>query len=133
MPTGLTVSIETDPPSEPYPAAIWIRFSCHVSGNASTVTFNWFYLCSSHNPPMVVITYENRTNVNQFDVILRSTPPYCLDMMMCNASDLSGNSGSATWRIGRVTGEYQFHLPTHNVMYTIMHKRHSKPCAYSYL
>ena len=65
---------------------------------------------------MVVITFENRTNVNQYDVSLRSTPPYCLDMMMCNASDLSGNSGSATWRIGRVTGEYQFHLPTNNVM-----------------
>ena len=99
------VHIETNPPSEPYPAAIWIGVSCHVSGNTSMVTFNWTYLCSTHNPPTVVLSFTNRINVNETDVIFRSAHTSCQDMMMCNASDLSGNTGFATWRLGRVTGK----------------------------
>ena len=102
---GLMVHIETDPPSEPYPAATWIGLSCHISGNTSMVTFNWTYLCSTQNPPTVVLSFTNRINVNQTDVYLRSTPTSCIDMMMCNASDLSGNTGFATWRFGKVTGK----------------------------
>ena len=102
---GLTVSIVTDPATEPYPAATWIRFSCHVTGNTSMVMYDWILLCSSQQPPLVVFTYENHTDVNQFDINIRSTPSSCLDTVMCNATDQSGNSGHATWRTGRVTGE----------------------------
>ena len=102
---GLTVTIVTDPATEPYPAADWIRFGCHVTGNASMVMYDWILLCSSQQPPSVVFTYENHTDVNQFDINIRSTPSSCLDTVMCNAMDRSGNIGHATWRIGRVTGE----------------------------
>ena len=102
---GLTVSIVTDPPSEPYPAATWIRFACHVTGNSSMVTFNWTLLCSSQDPPLIVTTFDNRVNVSQFDIRVPSTPRSCLDTVRCNASDLLGNTGHATWRIGQVTGE----------------------------
>ena len=34
---------------------------------------------------------------------------------MCNATDMSGNSGSATWRIGRVTGEKYVYYTMYNV------------------
>ena len=99
------MSIVTDPATEPYPAAHWIRFGCHVTGNTSMVMYDWIFLCSSQQPPLVVFTFENHTDVNQFDVRIRSTPRSCLDTVMCNASDQSGNIGHATWRIGRVTGE----------------------------
>ena len=106
---GLTVSIETDPAAEPYPAAIWIRFSCHVLGNLSAVTFNRSFLCSSHELPLIVgDAYINRTDVGAFGVRGRSTPTTCQNSLICNASDMSGNNGSATWRLGQVTGAAVF-------------------------
>ena len=105
MHAGFNVSIVTDPASEPYPAADWILLSCHVTGNTSMVMYDWIFLCSSQQPPLVVLTFENHTDVNQFDMIIWSTPSICVDTVMCNAMDQSGNIGYATWRIGRVTGE----------------------------
>ena len=98
------MSIITDPATEPYPAAQWIRFGCHVTGNTSMVMYDWILLCSSQQPPLVVFTYENHTDVNRFDINIRSTPSSCLDTVMCNVMDRSGNSGQATWRTGQVTG-----------------------------
>ena len=69
------------------------------------VMYDWILLCSNQQPPLVVSTYENYTNVSQFDLSVRSTPSSCLDTVICNALDQSGNSGNATWRIGQVTGE----------------------------
>lgn len=106
---GLTVSITTLPASEPYPAAQWISFNCTVTGNTSMVVYDWVLLCSNQQPPLVVQTFENNTNVSQFDIRIRSTPSTCLDTVMCNAMDQSGNSGHATWTIGRVTGEQVYY------------------------
>lgn len=108
MNAGLTVWIETDPASEPYAAATWIEFGCFISGNTSMVTFNWTYLCNSHSPPTIVHTFTNRTTINESDVLFPSTDTTCLDSMLCSASDQSGNSGSASWRLGRVTGQLLF-------------------------
>ena len=69
------------------------------------VTYNWTFLCGSQDPPLVVNTHVNRTNVGQFDVSIRSTSHICQDTAMCHAADQSGNTGHATWRIGRVTGK----------------------------
>jgi hypothetical protein len=90
---------------EPFSAAEWILFSCHVTGNTSMVVYDWILLCSNQQPPLVVLTFENYTSVGQFDIRVPSAPPFCLDMVMCNVTDQSGNSGQAIWRIGRVTGE----------------------------
>ena len=73
------------------------------------VMYDWILLCSRQQPPLVVHTFENYTNVSQFDIRVRSTPPSCLDTVMCNAMDQSGNIGHATWRMGRVTGETSRH------------------------
>lgn len=71
------------------------------------VVYDWIMLCSSQQPPLIVETFRNYTNVSQFDVSVASTPRICLDTVMCNATDQSGNSGNATWRTGRVTGKPQ--------------------------
>ena len=106
----MTVSIVTDPATEPYPAAEWILFSCNVIGNTSMVVYDWILLCSRQQPPLVVQTFENHTNVSQFDIQVPSTPRSCLDTVMCSAMDRSGNSGQATWRIGRVSGEHLIYM-----------------------
>ena len=72
------------------------------------VMYDWILLCSSQQPPLVVFTFENHTDVNQFDIRIWSTPSSYLDTVMCNATDQSGNSGHATWRIGQVTGEKSY-------------------------
>ena len=102
---GLSVSIVTDPAMEPYSVAEWILFSCHVTGNTSRVVYDWILLCSNQQPPLVVLTFENYTSVGEFDIRVHPAPTTCLDTVMCNVTDQSGNSGHATWRIGRVTGE----------------------------
>ena len=104
---GLTVRIETFPISPPYPAADWIHFACHVTGNTSMVIYNWTLLCGSQDPPLVTNTYVNHSIVGQYDIQIRSTPSYCQDTVMCSASDTNGSTGKATWRIGRVSGTYE--------------------------
>lgn len=98
------MSVLSQPVLEPYPAATWIHLGCFVTGNTSKVTYNWTFLCGVHDPPFTVNTYLNHDKVGQIEISIRSTPSICQDTVMCNASDLSGNTGYATWRIGRVTG-----------------------------
>lgn len=98
---GLNVSIQSNPDSEPYPAATWIGLKAIVTGNLSSVTYNWTLLCSKDDPITTLAKFTNHTNA----VRIWSTPPFCADTFMCNVSDLNGNFGSADWRVGQVTGE----------------------------
>lgn len=100
------MSIVTKPASGPFIAADWIQISCHVTGNTSAVTYNWTLLCSSQDPPLVVNSRLNKTDVGEFSLSIRSTPNICQDTAKCTAADLSGNTGEATWKMGRVTGIY---------------------------
>ena len=69
------------------------------------VAYDWILLCSNQQPPLVVMRDENYTSVGQFNIQVSPVPLMCLDTVTCSAMDQSGNSGDATWRIGRVTGE----------------------------
>lgn len=98
------MSVLSQPAMEPYPAATWIYLACFVTGNTSRVTYNWTVLCGIHDPPVTVHFLLNHEKVGQFEISVRSSPLICQDTVICNASDLSGNTGYAAWRIGRVTG-----------------------------
>lgn len=104
-PGQLIVSIETVPPSEPFPAAIFIGLRCNVEGGEGNITFNWTVICSSHKPHINVTSYNNRTAVGEIDLHFRSTPRACQDTVICTAIDhTSGITGFAVWRIGNISG-----------------------------
>ena len=95
--------ITTDPPTPPYPAAIWIRFRCDVLTPFS-VSYNWTGYCTSQGSNRVIFRYTNYNNTEEFTLSVRSTPTVCIDTVVCSAVDSVGNSGEATWQIANVTG-----------------------------
>ena len=95
--------ITTDPPTPPYPAAIWIRFRCDVLTPFS-VSYNWTGYCTSQGSNRVIFRYTNYNNTGVFTLSVRSTPTVCIDTVVCSAVDSVGNSGEATWQIANVTG-----------------------------
>ena len=108
---GLQVSIRTDPLSQPYPAAIWIHFACHVENAIGTVFHNWTAFCSRFSPPLIVGRIDdNENNHGEFTLRVRSTPPSCLDTLVCNANDSTGQTGNATWHAGAITGVYCMYI-----------------------
>lgn len=100
------VSISADIPGPPFPAAVWINFSCDVN-SSSIVTYEWTGHCTSQGLDQVVFRYpeDNITNFNQSDLRIRSTPTTCLDTIECTATDENGNVGEASFNISDVTGK----------------------------
>ena len=95
--------ITTDPPTPPYPAAIWIRFRCDVLTPFS-VSYNWTGYCTSQGSNRVTFRYTNYNNTGVFTLRVRSTPTSCIDAVVCSAVDSMGNSGEATWLFTNITG-----------------------------
>ena len=95
--------ITTDPPTPPYPAAIWIRFRCDVLTPFS-VSYNWTGYCTSQGSNRVIFRYTNYNNTGVFTFQVRSTPTSCIDTVVCSAVDTMGNSGEATWLFTNITG-----------------------------
>ena len=95
--------ITTDPPTPPYPAAIWIRFRCDVLTPFS-VSYNWTGYCTSQGSNRVTFRYTNYNNTGVFTLRVRSTPTSCIDAVVCSVVDSMGNSGEATWLFTNITG-----------------------------
>ena len=98
------LQITTDPPTPPYPAAIWIRFRCDVLTPFS-VSYNWTGYCTSQGSNRVTFRYTNYNITGIFTLRVRSTPTSCIDAVVCSAVDSMGNSGETTWQINNVTGK----------------------------
>ena len=95
--------ITTDPPTLPYPAAIWIRFRCDVLTPFS-VSYNWTGYCTSQGSNRVIFRYTNYNNTGVFTLRVRSTPTSCIETVVCSAVDTMGNSGEATRLFTNITG-----------------------------
>ena len=93
----------TDPPTPPYPAAIWIRFRCDVL-TLFSVSYNWTGYCTSQGSNQVTFRYTNYNVTGVFRLRVSSTQISCSDTVVCSAVDSMGNSGEASWQITNVTG-----------------------------
>ena len=102
--TVLQVNITTDPPTPPYPAAIWIRFKCDVQ-TQFPVSYNWTGYCTSQGSNQVTFRHTNYNVSGVFTLGVRSTPTSCIDTIVCSAVDSMGNSGEASQWIANVTGK----------------------------
>ena len=100
----LQVNITTDPPTPPYPAAIWILFRCDVL-TSLPVSYNWTGYCTSQGSNQITFRHTNFNITGIFTIRVRSTPTSCIDTVVCSAVDSMGNSGEATWQIDNVTGK----------------------------
>ena len=98
------MSIRTNPPSAPYPAATWIQLACDVENAVGAVQYNWTVHCSRNNPSTSFGGLYGRTDHGQFSASLRSTPLSCADTIICSAADSSGVA-TATWRNEMVVGK----------------------------
>ena len=109
------VIILTDPPTPPYPAAMWIRFRCGVV-TALSVSYNWTGYCINHGSNQTVFRHTNYNDTEVFTLLVRSTPTVCLDLGVCSVVDSVGNTGEGIWQITNITG-----------------KNHSAKLAYKYV
>ena len=94
------VIIVTDPPTPPYPAAMWIRLRCDVVPSLS-VSYNWTGYCINHGSNQTVFRHTNYNDT----LFVRSTPNVCLNIVVCSVVDSVGNTGEGIWRITNVTGK----------------------------
>ena len=120
------MDITTDPPTPPYPAAIWIRFRCDVLTPFS-VSYNWTGYCTSQGSNRVTFRYTNYNVTGVFRLIVKSTHISCSDTVVCSAVDSMGNIGEASRQITNVTGIFS-HLiqlqPFPKITFVINHYIH---------
>lgn len=113
------MSIETDPPSPPYPAATYILLKCNVK-TSLPVLYNWTALCTSQGSNQVVSRFPNFNNPGVFNLRALSAPARCRDTIMCTAVDSVGNTAEASVHIGNITGKRNIILMQADIVHAVV-------------